>query len=116
MYATFQDILSAQKLTVANVARGTGIKEGVFSNWKSRGGYLSLENTIKVAAFLNVSIDFLVLGKTANGSSVVMPPEERRIIDGFRAASAERKAIMMNLASDALELKKEKLSLSRKEG
>lgn len=116
MYSTFQDILAAQKLTVANVAHGTGIKESVFSNWKTRGGYLSLENTVKVANFLNVSLDLLVLGKTTGGNTVVMPSEERTLIDGYRAASAERKAIILNLASDALELKKEKSSSLRKEG
>lgn len=114
MYATFQDILSAQKLTVAQVAHGTGIKESVFSNWKSRGGFLSMENTVKVADFLNVSLDYLVLERTTNGNAPIMPPEERTLIDGYRAASAERKTIILELAAEALELKKEKSSSSRK--
>lgn len=115
MYSMFQDILAAQKLTVAQVAHGTGIKESVFSNWKSRGGFLSMENSIKVADFLNVSLDFLVLGRNSAGSAPIMPPDERSLIDGYRAASAERKAIILNIATNATELKKEKSSISRKE-
>lgn len=115
MYSTFQDILTAQRLSVAQVAHGTGIKESVFSNWKTRGGYLSMENTVKVADFLQVSLDFLVLEKTPNGNAPVMPSDERRLIDGYRAASAERKTIILNLATEAIELKKVKSSLSRKE-
>ena len=44
-----------------------------------------------------------------------MPPDERSLIDGYRAASAERKAIILNIATNATELKKEKSSILRKE-
>jgi hypothetical protein len=70
---------------------------------------------VKLSEYFDVPISFF--SNSANRSEQYeLEPIEKKLIDGYRAASAERKAIILNLASDALELKKEKSSSSRKEG
>ena len=60
MYKKYEELLKERNLTTAEVSRGTGISESVISNWKKRGGNLSLENAKKVADFLGVSIEELL--------------------------------------------------------
>ena len=57
MYEKFEMLLKEKNVTTADVASATGISQSVFSNWKTRGGNLSLENIAKVAKFFNVPIE-----------------------------------------------------------
>lgn len=100
MYSSFLGILESRKMSIAQVAHGTGIKESVFSNWKSRGGYLSMENALKVASYLNISLDLLATGAEPDGASKpsVLTSDEERILSGYRAATPEMRGVMMDVA------------------
>lgn len=61
MYQIFEQLLTDSNHTVSDVSRVTGIGMSVFSNWKARGGNLSVDNLAKVARFFDVPIErFLV--------------------------------------------------------
>lgn len=63
MYERFQKIINEMDLKVADVAKATGIRNGVFSDWKM-GRYTPKADKIKkIADFLGVSPEYL-LGQT----------------------------------------------------
>ncbi len=60
MYEKIVELLKEKGLSVSNLSRMTGISESVFSNMKSRGGKLSLDNAAKVATALGVKVEELI--------------------------------------------------------
>lgn len=60
MYRLFEQLLTENESTPTDVSRGTGIRMSVFSNWKARGGSLSVENLAKVARFFGVPIEYFL--------------------------------------------------------
>lgn len=60
MYEKIVALLKEKGLTVADLARATGISDSIFSNMKNRDGRLSLENAAKVAAALEIKIEELL--------------------------------------------------------
>ena len=55
--------------TIEDVANGTGIKQGTLRNLRSRRMLPNLADTIAIADYLNVSLDWLVLGKVVESKS-----------------------------------------------
>ena len=60
MYNKCEKLLKAKGMTFADLSRATGIGENVFSNLKTRGGHLSLDNAVKVAKVLKVKVEDLI--------------------------------------------------------
>lgn len=57
MYSDFEKIVKEKGLKVSDVARGTGIKQGVFSDWKA-GRYTPKQDKMNsIADFLGVSVE-----------------------------------------------------------
>ena len=54
--------------TLEEVARQSGINQGTLRNLRSRKLLPNLLDTVVIADYLNVSLDWLVLGKVANDS------------------------------------------------
>lgn len=52
--------------TLEEVARNSGINQGTLRNLRSRKLLPNLLDTVVLADYLNVSLDWLVLGKVAN--------------------------------------------------
>lgn len=65
MYQIFEHLLTESDLTISDVSRATGIRMSVFSNWKARGGNLSVDNLAKVARFFGVPIERFLSDKEA---------------------------------------------------
>ena len=63
MYSIFEELLNEQGITVADVSRGTGIRQSTLSNWKKRNNLITGKNAILIANFLGVSVDYL-MGRT----------------------------------------------------
>lgn len=61
----FVQMLQKQGLTAYAVAKGTGISQGTMGEYRSGKKKPSIENLVKIADFLGVSVDFL-LGRTNN--------------------------------------------------
>ena len=55
-----------RKVTLEQVARESGINQGTLRNLRSRKLLPNLLDTVVIADYLNVSLDWLVLGKVQN--------------------------------------------------
>lgn len=61
----FVEILQTKKLTAYRVAKETNISQGLMNEYKNGIKVPTIENLIKIADYLDVSIDYLV-GRTDN--------------------------------------------------
>lgn len=59
----FVEILQTKKLTAYRVAKETNISQGLMNEYKNGIKVPTIENLIKIADYLDVSIDYLV-GRT----------------------------------------------------
>ena len=63
MYAIFQELIDKRGLRVADVSRATGIRSGVFADWK-KGRYTPKIDKMKlIADYLGVSVEYLMTGE-----------------------------------------------------
>lgn len=66
MYEIFADLVAKKGVRVADVAKATGIRTGVFSDWKM-GRYTPKQDKLKlIAEYFGVSVDYL-LGVQSSG-------------------------------------------------
>ena len=59
----FVQYIADQNITAYRVAKETGISQGLMNEYKSGKKLPTLQNLLKIADYLNVSIDYLV-GRT----------------------------------------------------
>ena len=62
-------------LSAATLCKGTGIRESNFSDWKNERAKPSIEAVQKIANYLNISVDYLLNGK----SNIINLPTSKRI-------------------------------------
>lgn len=63
MYSIFEKLLNEKGIKVADVCRATGIRQGVFSDWKA-GRYTPKADKLNaIAHYLGVSYEYLTTGK-----------------------------------------------------
>lgn len=60
MYEIIERLAEDRGMTIAQVARASGVSEATLSMMKKRGTRLSLVNAVKVARVLNVDVNELV--------------------------------------------------------
>ncbi len=60
MYEKFLKLLEERNLTVYKVSQMTGIAQSTLSDWKNRGGNLSVENLKKLAESLEVPVAYFI--------------------------------------------------------
>lgn len=60
MYEIIKRLAEDRGMTIAQVARASGVSEATLSMMKKRGTRLSLVNAVKVARVLNVDVNELV--------------------------------------------------------
>lgn len=68
MYEIFARLLEEKNLKAADVTRATGIKSPVFSEWKKGKSKPNTEKMIKIANFLDVSVEYLMTGENSKYS------------------------------------------------
>ena len=101
MYEIFTKILEEKGLKVADVVKGTGIRHGVFTDWKM-GRYTPKVDKLEIIAdFLGVSLDYL-LGKEKEPTNV--SPLTIQYAEKFNRLPAE----WQNQISDLVEALQEK--------
>lgn len=64
----FVELLQSKQLKPYHIAKATGISPGLMSEYKNGIKTPTVENLVKIADFLDCSIDFL-LGRTNNQNS-----------------------------------------------
>lgn len=68
MYEIFAKLLEEKGIKAADVTRATGIKSPVFSEWKKGKSNPNTEKMIKIAKFLDVSVEYLMTGEDSHFS------------------------------------------------
>jgi len=61
----FSNLLQQKNITPYKIAKDTGISQGLMNNYKNGVKSPTFDNLLKIANYLNVSVDFL-LGRTDN--------------------------------------------------
>ena len=64
----FVQYIADRNITAYRVAKETGISQGLMNEYKSGKKLPTLQNLLKIADYLNVSVDYL-LGRTDNPNS-----------------------------------------------
>ena len=64
----FVYLLQEKQLSSYRVAKDTGISQGLMNEYKNGVKLPSIENLVKIADYLDVSVDYL-LGRTSNPDS-----------------------------------------------
>ena len=62
MWEVFEQLLQEKGLTAYQVCKDLNISQGTIYNWKTRNNLISSELAVKIANYLNVSIDYLMTG------------------------------------------------------
>ncbi len=78
-----------------------GFSSGLISKWDKSSP--SIDKVAKVAAFLNVSIDYLFYGDSQE-QAIVLSSHEYRIIEEYRSLSDDRKMNVYQYVSDQYDL------------
>jgi transcriptional regulator with XRE-family HTH domain len=92
-YGGFMDIVDRIKelcakrsLTVSLVEQAVSLGNGTIGKWKRQSP--SVNNLMLVADYLNVSLDYLAIGK--KDDSLILTPKERELVSYFRLLSNDR--------------------------
>lgn len=63
MYEVFKQLCEEKGLKPSEVAKGTGLYQTLFSEWKKGKSNPNTDKMIKIANFLGVSVEYLMTGK-----------------------------------------------------
>ena len=91
----FVQYLQTKGLTAYKVAKETGIPQGQMNKWKNGKGTPTAENQIKIADYLDCSIDFLLGRSKAEQNE---PEDEHRLIIAYRNLTDEGKKAILTSA------------------
>lgn len=94
----FVHYLQDKGITAYKVAKETGIPQGRMNEYKNGKATPNAENLIKIADYLDCSIDFL-LGRTKN--EIDEPEDEHRLIKAYRQLTDEGQRSVLNYAEMA---------------
>lgn len=88
-------LLKERQISAAKMMRDLNLSSGLYSQWKSLGRIPSTDKIEMIAAYLNVSADYLITGNTENNalaingnhsaSMVITDRNERLLIQNYRA-------------------------------
>ena len=79
-------ICRTKKLVRKQISEALGLPDNCFSNWSARGTIPAGDICLKIADFLNVSVEWLITGKERGISD-----EERKLLDIYKRLSASQK-------------------------
>lgn len=96
MYEKFSQLLQIRGLRAADVARGTGLNQAVFSEWKKGKSSPKIDKIQKIAAFFDVPIEYFTddeeikkVTPAENGRDDInedlqkLPVEDRQYVKGI---------------------------------
>lgn len=75
MYEHYEKARDKKGLKNADVAKATGIPKQLFSDWKKRNSTPKAETLLKIADFLDVSVEYLVSGREPEPNNYYLDPE-----------------------------------------
>lgn len=93
----FVKYLQEHNISAYRLAKDTGISQGLISDYKNGNRKPTTENLIKIADYLDCSIDFL-LGRTKE--ELNEPEDEHRLIKAYRNLTDEGKRAVLHQAEN----------------
>lgn len=79
MYSVFERLLAERHVKVSDVAKKTGIRQGVFSDWKM-GRYTPKQDKLqKIADYFGVTLQYLMTGEEEEETPYYLNDETREI-------------------------------------
>ena len=115
MYERFVDLLESRGVKPADITRETGIKSTVFSEWKKGKSTPNADKLVKIARFLDTTVEYLVTGEdplpAAEQPTAQLSEDEQKLLGLYRRMDPIRKGQTigyMNGLLDESELSKEK--------
>ncbi len=91
----FIDFIQSKGITAYKVAKETGISQGQMNEYKNGKRTPTAENLVKIADYLDCSIDFL-LGRTK--APLSEPEDEHRLIQAYRKLTEDGKKAILTTA------------------
>jgi transcriptional regulator with XRE-family HTH domain len=92
-------VLKQKNLKRQAVADAVGISTQSFTHWSMRGSVLAADTAIKIAQFLDVSVEWLITGQDPNGLS----EEDRSLLSKWHELAAAAKETVMMMIDALLE-------------
>jgi transcriptional regulator with XRE-family HTH domain len=96
-YEIFADLLAAKGLTAYQVYKATGVAQSTLSDWKNGKSRPKADKLARIAAFLGVSVDYLLTGEAS--PAVNGDPELTEYLEELR--SREDMRMLFSLAKGA---------------
>lgn len=116
MYERFADLLESRGVKPADITKETGIKSTVFSEWKKGKSTPNADKLVKIARFLDTTVEYLVTGEDPSPAAVQptaqLSEDEQKLLGLYRRMDPIQKGQTigyMNGLLDKSELSKEKL-------
>ena len=103
MYERYKKLLDEKGLKNSDVSRGTGVSNMTLSDWKNGKSKPKTENIVKIANFLDTTVEYLTVGKDNK--------EEARIDVELSVQDKEIKEYMLKFASLPDDKRKQIMSL-----
>lgn len=92
MYERFYQLLSRLGKRPADVTKATGLSSTVFSEWKRGKSTPNADKLVKIARYLNTTVEYLVTGETSEPLPPVMLSEdEEGLLAAYRSLNATGK-------------------------
>lgn len=104
MYEIYKRLRDAKGVTDYAVAKACGLKQTTFTEWEKvangeKGHAPKIDKLLKIARYFDVSLDYLVTGKSRGGApSIVLTDSERRLLAAFRELNDDAQAFLLDNA------------------
>ena len=103
MYEIFENLLKERGLRPADVSKATGIRSGVFSDWKAGRGQPKIDKLFLIAQALDVPLEYLLTGEMPSGS---FTNQELALLSSFRRLNGHGQAHALEYLTNLAELEK----------
>lgn len=85
MYEIFENLLKERGLRPADISKATGIRSGVFSDWKAGRGQPKIDKLFLIAKSLDIPLEYLLTGEMP---SFYVSGQEGQLLELFRCLSS----------------------------
>lgn len=98
MWEIFEKLLHEKGITAYKVSKETNIGRSTFTDWKNGRSVPGTDKLIKIAEFLNVSVEYLKTGKESDKQDIPpLMPEQFELLELYSKLKDEQKTAIMNL-------------------
>ncbi len=88
-------VLAEKKVTKTELAEVLKIRRPTLSEWKKNGVIPPADIMLKIAEYLNVSVEWLVTGKEKEKDAISQ--EETKVLEYYKQLSQEQKEMVLTL-------------------